>query len=335
MVVGGSGNVGTAVLRAARAAGHTAVGVSRRPPRAGAPYDGVDWHSIDISGADASTRLFEVFDGADAVVHAAWAVQPSHDQDYLRSVNVTGSRAVFDAVTDSGVTRLVYLSSVGAYAARRSMSRVDESHPVTGVPSSSYSNHKAEVESILDAFEADHPDVSVARLRPGLILQRDAASEIRRYFIGALIPRPLWKVARDGRLPVLPLPRGLVLQFVHSPDVAAAVLAAAERGYRGAVNLAADPVLDARDLAAVLGGRVVELPARVVRAAVAAAWRARVVPTSPGWLDLALSVPLLRTDRAKSELDWAPTTDSHDTLRALLDGLASRAGIESSPVLHP
>src|SRR6185312_12076768 len=39
------------------------------------------------------------------------------------------------------------------------------------------------------AFEADHPGVRVARLRPGLIFQPDAGSEIGRYFLGAAIPQ--------------------------------------------------------------------------------------------------------------------------------------------------
>ncbi|SES47906.1 NAD-dependent epimerase/dehydratase family protein [Actinokineospora terrae] len=335
VIVGASGNVGTAVLRAARTAGHTVVGVSRRVPQQAEPYDGVRWESIDIACSDSTTRLRPIFGGADAVVHAGWAIQPSHDQGYLRSVNVDGSRAVFEAVARAGVPRLVYLSSVGTYAPRQSLTPVDENHARTGVRTSSYSLHKVEVESFLDTFEVTHPDVAVARLRPGLILQRDAASEIRRYFLGALVPRPLWNLASNGKLPVLPLPRGLVLQFVHSTDVATAAIAAAEQSYRGALNLAAEPVLDSADLSAVLGGRVVELPAPVVRAAVAAGWRIRLLPTSPGWLDLALSVPVLRTDRARSDLGWTPTTDAHDTLRDLVAGLADRAGVAASPALHP
>ncbi|GAA3029186.1 NAD-dependent epimerase/dehydratase family protein [Actinokineospora globicatena] len=335
VIVGASGNVGTAVLRAVRAAGHTAVGVSRRAPRWADPYDGVRWESIDVSAAGSTARLRDAFQGADAVVHAAWAIQPSHDQDHLRAVNVDGSRAVFQAVAQAGVPHLVYLSSVGTYAPRESLTPVDESYARTGVPTSSYSRHKAEVETSLDVFEADHPDVAVTRLRPGLILQRDAASEVRRYFLGALVPRPLWTLASKGKLPVLPLPRGLVLQFVHSADVASAVVAAAEQGYRGALNLAAEPVVDAQDLTAVLGGRAVELPVPVVRAAVAAGWHTRLLPTSPGWLDLALSVPVLRTDLARSALGWEPTTTAHDALRDLVAGFADRAGVPSSPVLHP
>jgi nucleoside-diphosphate-sugar epimerase len=40
---------------------------------------------------------------ADAAVHLAWLIQPSRDEPTLRSVNVDGSRRVFDAVAQTGV----------------------------------------------------------------------------------------------------------------------------------------------------------------------------------------------------------------------------------------
>ncbi|SDD09703.1 NAD-dependent epimerase/dehydratase family protein [Actinokineospora iranica] len=335
VMVGASGNVGTAVLTSALAAGHVVDGVSRRAPAAGGIYDKATWHSIDLTDTGALPLLTEAMRGADAVVHAAWAIQPSHDREYLRQVNVEGSRIVAQALAGAGVPRLVYLSSVGAYAERQSLNPVDETWPTTGIPSSSYSEDKAAVETLLDEFELVHPDVSVTRLRPALILQRDAASEIQRYFTGPLVPGPLWKLASDGRLPVLPIPSGLALQFVHATDVADAVLAAAERGYRGAVNLAAEPIMDGRDLSAVLGGRVIPMPRAAVRTAASVAWQAHVLPASPGWIDLAMAVPLLRADRAREDLDWHPRWNAQDTLRDLVGGLADGAGVSASPALRP
>lgn len=54
------------------------------------------------------------------------------------------------------------------------------------------------------------------RLRPALIFKADAATEIRRLFIGPLLPNQLM---RRDRLGVLPYPRGLRTQVVHSHDV--------------------------------------------------------------------------------------------------------------------
>jgi len=71
VVLGATGNVGTAVLHRLQAAAEVSsiVGVSRRgPDRAGAPYDGVEWHRLDVAEPTASGRLREIVAGADAVV---------------------------------------------------------------------------------------------------------------------------------------------------------------------------------------------------------------------------------------------------------------------------
>ncbi|GAA4295930.1 hypothetical protein GCM10023148_57060 [Actinokineospora soli] len=200
--------------------GHKLVGVSRREPGDGPPYDDVEWHAIDIAHRDAFPRLVEAFDGADAVVHAAWLIQPSRQRADLHRVNVTGTSVLLDALAVAKVPHLVYLSSVGTYAPKDRGGPVGEDWPTTGVPTSDYSRDKAEVEAVLDRFEAARPGIAVTRLRPGLVLQRRSASELRRYFTGRLVPRALWKVVRSGRLPALPLPSGLAIQFVHAADVA-------------------------------------------------------------------------------------------------------------------
>src|SRR5213076_110209 len=116
---------------------------------------------------------------------------------------------------------------------------VDESWPTEVIASSFYARHKAAVERILDAFAAAHPDVRVVRLRPGLIFQREAASEIRRLFAGPLLPSPL---VRRGLVPLVPRVDRLRFQAVHAHDVGEAYrLAAVTETARGAFNVAADP----------------------------------------------------------------------------------------------
>ncbi|MGW5050324.1 NAD-dependent epimerase/dehydratase family protein [Actinokineospora sp. NPDC004072] len=335
VVVGGTGSIGTALLDVAAVRGHKLVGVSRREPAPGPPYADVEWHAIDIAERSAFTRLVEVFDGADAVVHAAWLIQPSRDRMNLRKVNVEGTAVLLDALAVAGVPHLVYLSSVGTYAPKDRGGPVSESWPTTGVPTSDYSRDKADVEAMLDRFEAARPGIAVTRLRPALVLQRRSASEVRRYFTGRLIPRAMWKLVRSGRLPALPLPSGLALQFVHAADVATAALAAIDRQHRGALNLAADPIMDLGALAAAVGARPLSVPPRVVRALMAGAWRARLLPMPESWLDLALEVPIMSAERARTELGWAPRWNATETLGDLLAGLADGEGVPASPPLRP
>ena len=134
VITGASGSVGTALTRRLRSAGgYDVVGIARRVP-GGAPGDEVTWWSIDLSRAECVPSLRQAMRNADAVVHLAWAFQPSHRVGYLEAVGVGGTRRVLEAVAAEGVGQLVHMSSVGAYAAKRDDDPVDESWPVAAVP---------------------------------------------------------------------------------------------------------------------------------------------------------------------------------------------------------
>src|SRR5690606_29937230 len=278
-------------------------GVARRLPHdgAGPPYQDVAWRAIDIGAPSAVAPLTEVFDGAGAVVHLAWQIQPSHDRRQLRRTNVTGTAHVAEAAVRAGVPALVVASSVGAYAPGPKDPPVAEGWPVTGVRGSTYSADKAAQESLLDRVSREHPGLRLVRLRPGLIFQRDAGSEIARYFIGPLAPLGLLAA---GRLPVLPRHPRLRVQALHADDVADAYAKAVVSDVRGAFNLASAPVLDGEVLAQRFGGVTVPVPPAALVAGAAATWYARLQPTEPGWVRLAAACPLLSTRRAEAELGW-------------------------------
>ena len=79
------------------------------------------------------------------------------------------------------------------------------------------------------------------------------------------------------------------------------------------------------------------MPARVAaRARPTLTWRARLQPTPPGWLDMALGVPLMDTDAAPAtELGWEPRHDGGEALLELLDGMADGAGLATPPLHRP
>jgi UDP-glucose 4-epimerase len=327
VVVGATGNIGTSTLRALVSDSRvdSILGIARRLPELELPK--VEWAAADVRSAD----LTGLFEGADAVIHLAWLIQPSRNEAETESVNVTGSERVFGAVEDAGVPRLVYASSVGAYSAGPKDRLVDESHPTDGIESSFYSRHKAAVERILDRFEANSPSVSVARIRPALVFKGDAASEIRRLFAGPFLPTAL---IRRSLIPIVPSVPGLRFQAVHSLDVGVAFSEAALRRATGAFNLAAEPVLDPDTLGRLLAARPIKLPKGALRAVTSLTWHLRLQPTPPGWLDLALQVPLMSSERASRELDWEPRHGADEALLELLDGLRTGRGL-STPPLDP
>jgi UDP-glucose 4-epimerase len=325
VVVGASGNAGTSLLEAL--AGEEQVesvlGLCRRLPEA--RFAKTIWAKADIERDDLEPHFRE----ANAVVHLAWRIQPSHDLASLRRTNVDGSARVFDAVAAAGVPALVYASSVGVYSPGPKNRRVDESWAREGVRTSFYGRHKAEVEQILDAFERNNPHVRVVRMRPGLIFKKEAASGIRRLFLGPFLPNPL---LRPRLIPFIPDVPNLRFQAVHSRDVGEAYRLALVRDVRGPFNLAADPVLDPAQLARIFEKPLIRVPPGILRGAAGLTWRARLQPTPAGWIDLAVQVPLMDTSRAISELGWRPRRAADDALVELIEGMQRGEGVDTPPL---
>jgi UDP-glucose 4-epimerase len=331
-IVGASGNIGTALLSRIASSDDVSevIGIARRIPPPTPPYDIARWVSCDVGAQEARAELVKAFAGVDTVVHLAWRLQPSHDEQQLRRTNVHGSAAVVDAAAEAGATQVVYASSFGTYAPGPKDRPVDESWPATGISTSSYGRHKAAVEAWLDGWELRHPDVILTRMRPGLIFQRAAASEIVRYFLGPLVPTSL---LRRIRPPIIPLSDELIFQAVHADDAADAYLLAIRSRLPGAFNIAADPILGPADLAAALRARrVLRVPLGLLRGVAGATWQLRLQPTAPGWIDLAGSSPVVDTTRARTELGWRPRMSATHALNELVTGMADRAGAPSPPL---
>ena len=328
VVLGATGNVGTALLRRLHAAPEVTqiVGVSREgPERDGEPYGGVEWHTVDVAAKESTARLAEILRGADAVVHLVWLIRPNRDFALMHETNVDGLVHVLDAVLLAGVPQFVYPSSLGAYSRGPKDRAVDESWPVGGVETSHYNVQKAETEAVLNRFEEAHPDVVVTRLRPGFLFQADAAPEIGDYFFGSFVPKRL--IARL-RLPVLPFPERFRFQTLHTDDVADAFWRVIQHRAGGAFNVAAEPVLGADGVARVLGARrVLPVPPVLVRALVAITYRLRLQPTDPGWIDLADAVPVMDTTRIREVTGWSETVSSLEALRQLVDHLDGPEGL--------
>jgi UDP-glucose 4-epimerase len=269
------------------------------------------------------------------VVHLAWALQPGREPERLRRVNVEGTQRVLDAAGAAGVPHVLHMSSLGVYSPGPHDRRITEDWPTEGVPSAQYSRDKVEAEHRVRDFLTTHPDVTVSVVRPTLVLQPEAGSEIGRYFLGELLlagVRLLPGVV--ARLLPLPLPGNLSVAVVHADDVADALVRILDRRAPGPFNLASEPALSADDFAKALGTFRVPTPAFVLRAALDVAFRTHVVPTEPGWLDIGLGVPLLESAWARTSLDWVPEHRGDDVLREFVAALGRGEGSDS-PLLQP
>ena len=326
VVVGATGNLGTSVLRslADEQEVQSVLGLARRLPKLTMPK--VEWASADVVSQD----LVPHFRGADAVVLLSWIIQPSRDLNKQWMVNVEGSTRVAMAVKEAGVPSLLYASSVGAYSPGPKDRRVDESWPTGGIPTSYYGRHKAEVERRLDRFEREAPGVRVVRMRPGLVFKKEAAQGIRRLFAGPFLPGLL---ANPALINLVPDIENLRSQVIHSYDVGEAFrLAIVNEEARGAFNIAAEPILDAKEIGRILNARPAPFSAQLARAGAGLSWALRLQPVPPGWLDLSRNVPIMDTTRARTELGWTPQRSADEALLDLLEGLRTGADLDTPPL---
>jgi farnesol dehydrogenase len=180
LVTGGSGYLGSAIVRALATRGHEPIVFSRRASAAGLPGRAVDGDIRD------RTAVRRAADGVDAIVHTAalvsvWHPQPSTFDD----INVGGLEATLDAVRALGIRRIVYTSSF--------LARPPADSPVA-LAANDYQRTKTRARQVAQtAVEAGVPLVSLV---PGVVYGPGEATE------GNLIGR----MVRDhlaGRLPGL------------------------------------------------------------------------------------------------------------------------------------
>lgn len=106
-VTGGTGFVGSHLIDAAAAAGHSIAALTRREqPERGS----VDWIGGDLDDRNA---LRQLVDGADAIVHVAGVIT-ARDKAAFDKGNVEGTLAMLAAATAGGVQRFVHVSTLAA-----------------------------------------------------------------------------------------------------------------------------------------------------------------------------------------------------------------------------
>lgn len=169
-----------------------------RTPAARRDIPGVDTRRIDLPDDFPDDAL----DGADVVVHAAYATQQV-DRETSNRVNMLGTRRVVDAARRSGA-RLVFVSSLSAHEGALS----------------SYGRGKLALEKTLDRAR----DLII---RPGLVLAADGGLGFR-----------MWRTV--ARSPIIPIFDGgkQETQTIHIDDLCLGIANAIEAGTTGLLTLA-------------------------------------------------------------------------------------------------
>ena len=206
VVLGASGNAGTALLRALEAEP-----ARRGGRRGGAPTarpTGLRRRRPGARSTSPRDPLEPVLRGADAVVHLAWLIQPARDLEQSRAVNVGGSRRVMAAVARRASPRSsTPRRSAPTRAAPRTASSTRRGRRA-GCPRRSTRATRPRSSGCWTGSSSSIPTSASCACDPGLIFQRGAASEIRRLFAGPFLPSPL---VAPRWIPIVPAQRTAAL----------------------------------------------------------------------------------------------------------------------------
>src|ERR671933_950380 len=145
------------------------VGIARRPfdPHEHG-WTKMEYRRGDVREPDA---LEDAFAGADVVVHLAFMITGTASREDIRAINVEGTLNAFRSAAVAGAGRFVYASSVAAYGFHPDNPvGMTEDWPVRPANRLFYAQEKAELEQLLEAEAAAHPDLALYLLRPPVVL---------------------------------------------------------------------------------------------------------------------------------------------------------------------
>lgn len=117
LLTGAGGQIGHDLIGSLSAAGHRVVSTDLAPrPPSHAHASGDSWRRLDVTDADATEQLFEQVK-PDLVFHLAAILSARGEKDpkLAYDVNQTGTWNVLEACRKSGVSRLLFTSSIAVF----------------------------------------------------------------------------------------------------------------------------------------------------------------------------------------------------------------------------
>nr|WP_314141725.1 NAD-dependent epimerase/dehydratase family protein [uncultured Rhodococcus sp.] len=273
------------------------VGIARRPARITHPK----FTSLrsDIRSPD----LEETLAGCDVVLHLAFVVEELKDKAKTHDINLRGSRNVIDSAYRAGVARVVIASSINAYGTDIAPEPLTENHYPAGDPDRYYFYDKAEVEHYAEWWLRRHPgEMAISMLRCTYIIGPDFANDGIDQFTG-----PIGAFPEADRASY---------QFLYQDDMADAFHRAAKTDLIGPYNLGPVDWVGVRELAAMQGQLMFDVPQKAAVHVANVAFRLGLTPFSGQWVTP--GEPIVDSSALSRATGWAPTLTAHESAAVMI-----------------
>ncbi len=251
LVTGGSGFVGSAVVRRLLQRGHRVRALVREQSNL-SNLRGLDVELVRGDLTDAAS-LRAALAGCRVLFHVAadyrlWTPDPNA----LYAANVDGTRRLMEAALERGIERVVYTSSVATLGLHPDGSPADETTPVTlDDMIGHYKRSKYLAEAAVRALVAD-------RGLPAVIVNPSTPVGPRD-----IKPTPTGRMVRDAALGRMPAYVDTGLNIVHVDDVAEGHCLALEHGRIGERYILGGENLSLREILAAIAALTGRRPPRV------------------------------------------------------------------------
>jgi nucleoside-diphosphate-sugar epimerase len=272
-------------------------------------------------------RARALVDKADVLVHAAAALPIQGARDEIRSVNVDGTATLLAAALESGVRRVLLVSTTAVYGIPKTHP-IGEDAPLHGV--GHYGRSKIAAEDVARAFERRGLPTTIIRPKTFIGPERLGVFEI------------LFDWIREGRRIYVLGDGENRYQLLAVEDLVDAILLAARKDVAGeTLNVGATEFGTVRsDLEALIGhagssSRVTPIPARPAELALRALELARLSPLAEWHYKTAHRDSDVDVSRARAALRWEPRYSNADALIRTYDWyLANREAFATAGVTH-
>jgi dihydroflavonol-4-reductase len=315
-VTGGTGFIGSRVVRQLRDRGDDVVALVRSREKARELEDlGVELVEGDLSSSDVIRTACE---DCDAAIHGAAVYKvgiPKKDREPMHEANVRGTERVLDAAWQAGVSRIVYVSTINVFGNTHG-EVVDETYErapgdwVSVYDETKFLAHEAAKERIAKG-------APIVIVQPGAVYGPGDHSEV-----GNVIDQ-----TRTGKLMAVPF-AAMGLNFIHVEDAAKGIVLALDKGQIGESYVIGGEMGTMRDLVnstAEAAGREPpkrEMPTALIKmAAPAGPLVGKLMGFPPNFRELISASDGVtywaKDDKARRELGYAPR-DLKEGLRETL-----------------